>query len=96
MQTISPSTSAINIVSIVKHCSIRVIQLIFYFQSNSISSIVDSNQALGFLHEQMRPDRDEYVIVKWENIIPTTFNQFDKISNLTWNGYGEDYEVNYA
>ena len=45
------------------------------------------------MHEQTRPDRDEYVIVKWENIIPDTFNQFDKMSNLTWNGYGEDYDV---
>merc|ERR1712018_109725 len=34
--------------------------------------------ALGWLHEQSRPDRDNYVIVKTENIVADSLSQFDK------------------
>ncbi len=34
--------------------------------------------AIGFYHEQSRPDRDDYVMVIWENIIPRAYNNFLK------------------
>ena len=38
--------------------------------------------ALGFFHEQSRPDRDDYIKVNFENIAPQNVNNFIKYSNL--------------
>ena len=49
--------------------------------------------ALGFLHEMARPDRDDYVVVHWDNIDPIFHNQYHKMNNLTWEDYGEKYDL---
>ena len=49
--------------------------------------------ALGFLHEMARPDRDDYVVVHWDNIDPVFHNQYHKMNNLTWEDYGEKYDL---
>ena len=49
--------------------------------------------ALGFLHEMARPDRDDYVVIHWDNIDPIFHNQYHKMNNLTWEDYGEKYDL---
>ena len=38
--------------------------------------------ALGFKHEQSRPDRDEYITVLWDNIISNKQYNFNKSTNI--------------
>ena len=44
--------------------------------------------ALGFWHEQMRPDRDEYVIVNTDNIAPEMRYNFNKMRTSSWEFFG--------
>ncbi|KAI4889310.1 hypothetical protein NFI96_011107, partial [Prochilodus magdalenae] len=41
--------------------------------------------ALGFNHEQTRSDRDDHIVVVWENIIEDMKYNFDKINTLNQN-----------
>ena len=41
--------------------------------------------ALGFYHEQNRPDRDNYVTINFANIDSDKTNNFEKYNGLTWN-----------
>ncbi|CAL8138890.1 unnamed protein product [Orchesella dallaii] len=46
--------------------------------------------AIGFFHEQSRIDRDDYVIIQWDNIQPGTEGNFEKI-NTDAQGVTYDY-----
>ncbi len=46
---------------------------------------------LGFRHEQNRPDRDDYVTIKWDNIKPDSFSQ-DQFKKYP---QGIDYGIPY-
>ncbi len=48
--------------------------------------------AIGFHHEQNRPDRDNFIKVNYENISPDMAYNFDKmISGVTTQGFPYDY-----
>ena len=34
--------------------------------------------ALGLLHEQSRPDRDNYLKILWNNIVPKYYSQYER------------------
>lgn len=49
--------------------------------------------ACGFWHEQSRPDRDNYVSVLWDNIIPGMEFNFNKYDWNTVQGLGVSYDT---
>ncbi len=48
--------------------------------------------ALGFEHEQRRPDRDDHVNIIFENIEPVYFPQFEKVNSEQFSGYDTPYD----
>ncbi|XP_031566396.1 zinc metalloproteinase nas-15-like [Actinia tenebrosa] len=50
--------------------------------------------ALGFYHEQSRPDRDNYVTINWNNINPNMKFNFNKYSRSTIDSLGTPYDYN--
>ncbi|XP_060533365.1 hatching enzyme 1.2-like [Cylas formicarius] len=48
--------------------------------------------AAGFLHEQNRFERDEYVSIAWQNIKRGHENNFDKADKEKTNGFGVPYD----
>merc|ERR1719238_568030 len=49
--------------------------------------------SLGFWHEQMRPDRDQYVSIRLENVEPAQRYNFEKMDASKWDSFGEAYDV---
>ena len=49
--------------------------------------------ALGFLHEQSRPDRDQHIQVLYQNMDPSKRSQFEKVSSTSFVNYGYGYDI---
>lgn len=47
--------------------------------------------AVGFHHEQNRPDRDTYLTINYQNIKPNMAYNFDKLTNVDTQGFAYDY-----
>ena len=50
----------------------------------------------GWFHEQSRPDRDQYVKIKWENIMSGMESNFDILSADAWDDLSEPYDMKSA
>ncbi len=48
--------------------------------------------AIGFHHEQTRPDRDNYVSILYQNIIRGTEYNFQRYSTSVQNDHGVPYD----
>ncbi|CAH0595484.1 unnamed protein product [Chrysodeixis includens] len=50
--------------------------------------------AIGFMHEQSRPERDDFVIVRYNNIKPGTESNFRKADKRNTNDFSVPYDYN--
>ncbi|CAG0900446.1 unnamed protein product [Cyprideis torosa] len=58
------------------------------------TAIHEMMHAIGFFHEQSRPDRDDYVTIHWENIRPDTEGNFQKETESVIDSLGSPYDYN--
>ncbi|CAG0909531.1 unnamed protein product [Cyprideis torosa] len=48
--------------------------------------------AIGFFHEQSRPDRDDFVTIHWNEINSNSRHNFNKMNINHWNNLGSPYD----
>ncbi|KAL1115443.1 hypothetical protein AAG570_007473 [Ranatra chinensis] len=48
--------------------------------------------SMGFWHEMNRPDRDEWIFIYWQNIVPGFSSAFDKYTTAEVNTLGEKFD----
>ncbi|XP_017047084.1 zinc metalloproteinase nas-1 isoform X1 [Drosophila ficusphila] len=60
--------------------------------NNNGSTIHELMHAIGFHHEQNRPDRDEYVQVLYENIMTGEAHNFEKMDATLYSTFDENYD----
>ena len=67
-------------------CNCKYVFFLHFFHSIDVDCIWEGNihhelmHVLGFSHQQNRKDRDEYVSIKWNNILPDKQANFVKQS----------------
>ncbi|CAK5035548.1 unnamed protein product [Meloidogyne enterolobii] len=59
---------------------------------SSPAAIHEIMHSLGVYHEQNRYDRDEYIEVLFDNLMPNVVSQYQKQSKATLETYGEPYD----
>ena len=62
----------------------------FIFQDGTIYHEI--MHALGVIHEQERPDRDDHVFIDYDNMMDGAKSQFEKARRGSINYYGVPYD----
>lgn len=58
------------------------------------TALHEIGHAIGFFHEQSRPDRDDYVDINYDNIVPGAASQFRKLTEDDVDSLGVGYDYN--